>query len=211
MKRFKRGLISFGLALSLISCTTAKKNKTNPALAEMTGKKVALVSIEGEDTARRVVEVALINQLVQRGTFILVSKQDVEAARTAPQQDPRDWNGIAKRTGADYALRARVIQFQADQNEGYSSDTVYDSQLAEEQGTDGKTERVYKVKSLDGHVRVELQFIRLSDNDTRIGFANADEKVEADAQKTAIHLPPSLRFLEKLSNKAFKEFFDQYN
>src|SRR4051812_36998742 len=110
MKIKLRWIYLLGCIFSLAACSTAKK-KTLPALSDLQGKKIALVSIEGEATAKKVVEVALINQLIQRGTFILISKQDVETARTAPNQSPTDWQGLAKRVGADYALQAEILQF----------------------------------------------------------------------------------------------------
>jgi hypothetical protein len=200
---------SIAVALLLAACSSAEKKKL-PELSSLEGKKVALISIEGEETSRKIVEVALINQLLENGTFILISKQNVEAARADFRQDPTDWEGIAKRAGADYALRAQVLQFDAPLHEGYSTEEAQDSQLAEEQGTDGKTQRVYKVKALDGHVRIELNFTRLSDGETRTGVAEAEDRIEANARTTSIHLPPPLRFLEKLANRAFKSFFEKY-
>jgi len=198
------------LAAFLAACSSAKK-KDVPELSELEGRRIALVQVDGEETARKIIEVALINQLVDRGTFILVSKQDVEKARAAHDQDPNDLLGIAQRAGAEYALTAKVLQFDADTHEGYSTEEVEDSQLAEERGDDGKTTRVYKAKSLAAKVRVELKFTNLADKDTRNGIASAEETVFAEAKTSAAHLPPKLRFLEKLSNKAFKDFFDRYN
>jgi hypothetical protein len=196
--------------LFLVSCSTGKK-KTEPELSSLRGKKVALVGVDGEDTARKVIEVSLVNQLVQRGTFILISKQDLEQARLAPEQDPMDWKGIAKRSGAEVALRAKVLKFDAQDYSGYTSEEVYDSQLAEEHGTDGKTQRVYKVKSLNGDVQILLEFTTLDDTDTRSAVAEAQDKVVESEKTSSIHLPARLRFLETLTNKAFKTFFERYN
>jgi hypothetical protein len=208
MKSFTRQGLLLALSVLLISCSSAKK-KATPELSELEGKKVALVEVEGESTPRKIIEVALVNQLVHRGTFNLIAKQDVEASRVAVDQDPTDWKGIAKRAGADYALRAKVLKFEAPIHEGYSSEEVYDSQLAHEMGTDGKTQQVYKIKAMEGDVQIQLQFTRLEDGDTRTGIAQAQQKVEASAKTSSIHLPPQLRFLEDLSNKAFKEFFEK--
>lgn len=201
--------ISGSLALSLGACSSAKK-KGNLELSSLHGKKVALVGVDGEETSQRVVEVALINQLVQNGTFILLSKQDVEQAKLVPEQDPTDWRGIARRAGGEVALRAKVLNFDAEERQGYSTEEVYDSQLAEEMGTNGKTERVYKVKSLDGYVQVHLDFTLLDNNEDHSGIAEAKDRVVASAKDSSIHLPPKLRFLENIANKAFKEFFEKY-
>jgi hypothetical protein len=209
--RLTAGLIVFIGALGAATGCSHAPKKTTPELARYQGKKVALVEVDGEPTSRGVVEVALINQLVQRGTFILVSKQDVEAARAAPSIDPTDWQAIARKSGADVALRATVLKFEGVTREGYSSEVVEDSQIAEEQGGDGKTEHVYKVRSITGNVRVELEFTDLRENDTRAAVAEATDVATAESRTEAGHLPPKLRFLEKVSNEAFRKFFDQYN
>jgi hypothetical protein len=207
------GLFAAGtlVAAALVggSCSSGPK-KTTPELSAMEGKKVALVEIEGEATARSVSEVALINQLVSRGTFILVSKQDVEAARQHPGQDPTDWVGIARRAGADFALKGKILEFTGDTRQGYSTVEERDSQLAEDRGDDGKTERLIKVRALHGKVRIQLQFSPTARNDLRTGTAEAEDEVTADTQTEAAHLPPKLRFLEKIANEAFRKFFEQY-
>src|SRR6185437_10737413 len=142
------------LPFALSGCSHASK-KTVPELSQMLGKKVALVQVVGEETQRSIVEVALINQLTRNGTFIIIPKEDVEAARVQFQQDPSDWKGIAKRAGADYALKARVLEFDAKTDTGYSYEKVDDSILAQVTG-EGETQRLYKVKSLTGTVKVEL-------------------------------------------------------
>jgi hypothetical protein len=199
------------LSFVLLAACSHGQKKTTPELSKLEGKKVALTDIDGEETARRVIEVALINQLTQRGTFIIVSRQDVEAARKDPAQNPTDWVGVARRAGADYALKAKVLQFDGDIREGYSSTPIQDSQLAAERGDDGKDERIYKVKSLDGTVKVELDFAATSGDDYRSGVAEKEDRVVSEGKDEAAHLPPKLRFLETLSNGAFKDFFDRYN
>lgn len=210
LKRFiAHGLATAGLwAIFFSGCSSAPKK--TPELKKLEGKKVALVEIDGEATARAIVEVALVNQLIKDGTFILVPKQDVQSARTAPSINPGDWQAIAKAAGADYALRADVLEFSADEREGYSTEEVDDSQLKKERG-DGRTQRIYKEKSLTSKVRVELKFADLSQNDIRAGIAEAEDQVRAEAKNSSAHLPPRLRFLEKTANEAFRRFFERYN
>ncbi len=201
------------IVCSLIAtgCASAKK-KTVPELNKLEGKKVALIEVQGEETARKIVEVALVNQLIKNGTFILLPKQDVDAARVSVDQDSTDWKGVAKRAGAEVALRARVLKFDATTSEGYSSEIVDDSQMAEERGEDArKVEQLYKVKAMKGDVQVELQFATLSDGDIRYAVAEYQEEVKAEGNKGGIHLPPKLGFLEKLTNEAFARFFHKYN
>lgn len=182
----------------------------------MLGKKVALVSVEGEQTARAVTEVALVNQLIKHGSFELVSKQDVEKARLAPDQDPTDWIGIARRTGAEYALRATALEFDATEREGYSSEQKEDPRLQQDLGQfmkkGEKSERMYKVKSLTGKIRVQLDFAKTDpkDPDLRSAVAEAQDSVTVEGKSEAAHLPPRLRYLEKLENEAFAKFFEQY-
>ena len=101
MKSFKDLASGFSILLLVLagtSCSTAKK-RTTPELGKMEGKKVALVDIDGEDSSRSVVEVALINQLLKRGTFILINKKEVDAAKALPEMSPLDWKGIFEYVG----------------------------------------------------------------------------------------------------------------
>ncbi len=203
--------IALAISLTAAGCSSAKK-KTVPELNKLEGKKVALIEVQGEESSRKIVEVALVNQLIKNGTFILLPKQDVDAARVAVDQDSTDWKGVAKRAGAEVALRARVLKFSADTSEGYSSEIVDDSQMAEERGESArKVEQLYKVKAIKGDVQVELQFATLADDDIRYAVAEAQETVKAEGNKGGIHLPPKLGFLEKLTNEAFARFFHKYN
>jgi hypothetical protein len=215
LKSRARGLATLAISLlAMDACSHAKT--TRPVLSDLEGKKVALVEIDGEPTARAVVEVALINQLLKQGTFEIISKQDLAKARNAPGQDPRDWTGIAKAAGADYALKAKVLNFDSEVHDGYSNVEVDDSEMAAEMGEKArKTQRLYKVKKLDGNVRVQLDFAHLEsreskDADLRSAVAQAEDHFTADEQAGAIHLPPRLRFLETIANQAFSKFFADY-
>lgn len=188
-------------------CSTAQKK--TPELSQLEGKKVALVEIQGEPTPRRMIEVALINQLIRTGSFLLIPKSEIEAARSAPHQNPMDSDAIARKAGADYALKARVLYFDADEHEGFSKEIIEDSQLALERG-DGKTQRIYRVKSLDAHVQILLEFKNLKTQEVRTGIAETREQAQADEKDSAIHLPPKLQLLENLTQKAFHNFFDEY-
>jgi hypothetical protein len=205
-----RRLLALGLIVGLGGCSSAQK-KPEFKLGALSGKKVALVGIEAEPTARTMIEVALVNQLIERGSFILIPRQDVEAAKKAPEQDPTDWKGIAKAAGADVALRAVVHQFDSTLKEGYSTEWVYDSQIAAEQGTDGKVEQTFPVKSLTTTVEVELLWtdLKQTPNATLSTTAEASETVVENARKSAIHLPPKLRMLETITARAFKRLFDR--
>lgn len=210
-RKFVRALGLYGLALGLVwasGCASVKKKE--PELDELVGKKVALIDVDGEETARKVVEVALVNQLIQNGTFILVPKAEILRARDAADLKPTDWQELTRRVGADYALRAKVLEFDTQVSEGHNTESVYDSQLEAETGN-GKMQRVFRAKVLEGKVRVELSFVRIFDGDTRTAIAEAQDRIMKEAKTEAIHLPPPLRFLEDLANRAFKEFFERYH
>lgn len=194
----------------LFSSCSGKSAKTTPELSQMEGKKVALVDIQGEETSKKVIEVALINQLVRTGNFVIISKQDLQAAKLAPDVDPSNIKAVAQRAGADFALTAKVLSFDADTRMGYDAIKVEDSQLEAETG-DGKTEQIYKVRQLSGHVKVQLEFADLSGKSPgKSGIAERSGQVTQEAKDSAAHLPPRLRFLEDLSNQAFHDFFETY-
>ena len=198
------------IAVGISGCSSAKKKDT-PELSEYEGKKIALVSVEGKRTAKKLVEVALINQLQEKGTFIIVRKEDIDSSRRRPEQDPTDWQGIARGAGADFGLRLNILRFEAETHAGYSKEKVYDSQLAEDMGEDhGETERLYKVRSLDGLCEVDVEFTNLSSGETRKAIAKATDRFIAEGNRSAPHLPPKLRFLEKICNEAFRQFFEDY-
>jgi len=211
--RFPHSILSLMAGLGILgtaACSSAPKNR--PVLSEMEGKKVALVSIEGSETQKRIIEVALVNQLVRNGSFLLIPREEVDRARTHPAQDPRDIQGIARRSKADYALTAKVAEFLAEEREGYSEEKVeYDSLLAQERGESrASTTRLFKVKSLEGKVKIQLRFIDLDAHQVREGDALAQQTLRSSGKRGAPKLPPKLRFLEKLTQQAFAEFFKNY-
>jgi hypothetical protein len=204
------GLVLIPICLIAFSCASSRK-KTEPELSHLIGKKVALIEVDGEATPRQVVEVALINQLVKRGTFEIVPKQEVTAARVAPDIDLRDGRAIAKRAGADFALVAQVVRFDLKTRDGYDSEVVEDSEMAAERGeNERKTERVYKARSQTGDVAVRLEFTDVQNGEKRSALAEATDTETGNAKSEAIHLSPGLRFLEKIANTAFQRFFEKY-
>ncbi len=216
----RRRVLAFLSALSLIWVTScaSKQKRTTPKLSELEGRKVALIEVESEATQRQIIEVALVNQLVRDGTFELVSKQAVDHARRSHDILPTDWRELARRSGADLALQAKVIEFAADDHEGWTRIEKDDSLLAAEQGESArKSKQLVRARSLEGRVKVELAFTDLRPEgsadgagETRKALAEATETVSSDQSEGPIQLPGKMRFLEKLVNRAFAEFFEKY-
>ncbi len=211
-------LLLFSLLLSS-GCKSAPKATDGHPKAEFKsfeGKKIAFVEVDtvrGGETARKVVEVSLVNELLKRGTFELVSKEEIAAARAEPEQDPTDLIGIAKRTGAQASLRIKVLEFLSEEKQGYSEQEIEDSYLEKERGkSDKKNTRLYKVKALDSKVQYQIELRDLTQEPNPI-FTDTIEKksrIEADESKgRAARLPPRLRVLESLSQAAFVDFFDR--
>ncbi len=206
-QKFLTAGVVFGLTW-LAGCSSAPKTK--PEISRLLGKRVALVEVQGEDTARRSVEVALVNQLSRDGSFILVSKQDWDAAKRSADTAAADWKSWAEAAKADWGLEVRVHEFRAEETEGYDREEVTDSQLAEERGDSGKDSRLVKVKSLNAAVDLELTFTEVKTGDVRTARIQESRAHRQEASKTAIRMPPRLRVLEELTQKAVTEFFEKY-
>ena len=197
--------------LSIWGCAS-KKRTDIPDLSEYSGKRVALIEIDGPSSSKAMVEVALVNQLVERGTFILISKREIERARAKASVNARDWKALSQAVEADLALKAQVLEFDAEESEGYNEEEVYDSQMAEERGKkEGTVKRLYKVKRLIGKVKIGLQFFRVNSGSVQSATVEESETLERDERKKSIHFPPRLRFMEELVNRAFQKFFDDFN
>jgi hypothetical protein len=197
------------LALLVFATSCSSIGKRTPEISELLGKKVALVEIEGERTSQAVAEIGIVNEILRRGSFELISKQDLATSRARPEQDPLDWRGIAKGAGADWALRVKVLKFDANAHEGYSELEEEDSLYEKETGQK-KSKRLYKVKALRGEVEFNVEFADLQGGDVRTAVATKKGEAFATSKTHVERLPPKMSFLQKLSQEAFKDFFDQY-
>jgi len=208
-------VLTVAAAMTVTSCAS-KPKRTTPKLSELEGRKVALVEVEAETTQRQMIEVALVNQLVRDGSFELISKQAIDEARRAPEISPDDWKALAKKAGAEVALRARVVEMEAKDHKGWTRIEKEDSLLAAEQGESArKSKQLVRAQSLEGRVQIELAFTDLitsenPDTETRKAIAEATETVSSDQSQGPIQLPAKMRFLEKLVNRAFADFFEKY-
>jgi hypothetical protein len=150
-----------------------------------------------------------VNQLRKHGSFFLVSKKEVQDARAAIESDQLDPVSLAKAAGADVALRAKVLEFEALERQGYREEDIEDSLYEKETGK--KTRKnLYKVKSLDGSVKFELVFTEVESREERRAIAAASDRMEAEGKTAAVRIAPKLAFLEMLSNRAFEEFFKEH-
>ncbi len=215
-----------GLYLSSIlgGCSSPSTKKTEGAPTakhswkQWQGKKIAFIEVVDDlhslatPTNKRIIEVALINQLAALPDhLVLVAKSVIEAAKLQPQQNPLDWEGIARAAGADVAVRARVLQMTVDRQAGFVNQAVVDSQWQAEQGNDAQRLAQVAVQGLRGHVEIGLEWLDFATQARLSLQASASAQTEQKAETEAIHLPPMLRFLENLTNKAFKDCFSAYN
>jgi len=201
---------------ALTSCSSGPKRST-PKLSEMVGKKVALVEIDAEPSTRLSVEVSLVNELISRGSFVLINKADLEKAKQDPTLHPTDTAALGRKVGADYTLKTKVLAYSADETAGYVKVRVEDSQLAAEQGEKARwTEKPVKAKSLVGTVHLEMEFTDLAKLEkdpadaVKSGPAVAMERIDATEEKGAIKLPPKMSFLDKLTRQAVRKFFEEF-
>ena len=209
---------ALSLSLLLATACSSGPKRTTPRLADLEGKRIALVEIQAEPTQRSMIEVGLINQLQKEGTFELISKEEIAQARSAPDLDPMDKAALGRRVRADYLLEIQGLTFDAIERSGRDRITVEDSQLAEERGeAERLTTRLVKVKSLTGKVVLKLRFTELPKpeapskaSEPREALATREEVVTASEEKSAIHLPPKVRFLERLTQEALSDFFKKY-
>ena len=208
----------FGLLLLLVglcACSGAKRRPDVLELAE--GRKIALLDVDGEGgaSARSVVEVGLINALSEGGQFELVSKQDVQAAKDLPTIDPTNLKSITLASGADFGMVIHVRKFFAEETTGITKERVFDSQLAQERGKDeGETDRLIHVKRLNGDLTLGFELVDAQTGD-RTGpdtspknIISAHDEVTADTHEGAAHLPPRLRFMERLAQRTIRAFLN---
>ena len=207
MRRISLAFSAF-FFFGLVACTSPKK-KTELSLKDIEGKKVALTAIDAQPTTRTIIEVSLVNELLKHGSFILIPKQEIELIKNKPLQDPLDELGVAQKAGADFALQIRVLDFSAETREGYSREEIFDSQIAEEQGTDGKTQHLFKVKELTGRVELEWKWTQLATDLSLKTKTEAQDHIKAEAKTSAIHLPLRMQFLTQITQKAIRQFFNQ--
>ena len=205
-------LAAFGAGV-MNGCSSAPR--TTPRLSELVGKRVALIEVEAEPTQRSMIEVALVNNLQREGSFELISKEEIQQAKTAPNVDTSDPQSIGRKLKADYVLRIQGLTFDAQERQGYDRVEFEDSQLAEERGESARmSQRLVKVKSLTGTVALKIRFTPVGATGTAAGSREATQTVtdtvRASEEKGAIRLPEKMSFLSKLTQRALDEFFKQY-
>jgi hypothetical protein len=177
----------------------------------MRGKTVAIVGFEGTKTARKFAEVAIVNQVIERGSFLLIPQREIRKVKARVGVDPRNYTQIAAMSGADIALWGEFLAFDANTSEGYIEETIYDSQIAAEQGDDrGSVKQLIKVKTLEGHVKLKLFFQETINGEVLSDVTEVKEKIQHGERRRAVHLPPRLRFLEELTNRAVNQFFEKH-
>ncbi len=203
-------ILTAALLTGAAACSSTPKKLRENSFRMAEGKRVALVDIDAENSARSIIEVSLVNALTRTGYFDLVAKEDVTKAKALPGMIPGDVREIAKAAGAEFALSIHAKKFFAEERKGHSNERVYDSQLAAERGRDaGETDRLYEVRVLEGEVETEFVLTHVETGDVVRSITKNKEEVIRDSRQGAIRMPPRLRFLEQVTQKAVDAFFDQ--
>lgn len=184
----------------------AKKPATTLHRDELVGKKVAIANVDGPKEARKHVEVALINEVIDQGRFEVLDRTSVrEALSVYPHHS--DWKRLGDHLKADFILNVKVIHFTVKEREGFDAVEEEDSLLTEESGASEaiRGRRYVKVKGNAGHVRLKMTFFDVGQNKIlHDGYGEALETVNSrDNPKGG-----KMALLEKLTEKAVRNFFE---
>lgn len=175
---------------------------------------MALAEIKGGVESRNHIEVALVNEIIDRGRFEIVDRTTVQKA-LATYPTEADWQGLGQKIGADYILAFRVDSFDVNERQGYDKVEEEDSALAEELGTDeAVATRYVKVKSYQGNVTLQGRFFDVAfDRVSYEGKGMATEAIASNDLSTKkgarSEMPRKMQLLEGLSQKAVRDFFEQ--
>jgi hypothetical protein len=112
------------ILVGVSACTSSQKKSHEPELAAVYGKSVALTELKTESFShQKLVRSSLIDQLVNRGTFVLVSKYAVEEAREALGV-AANLKQVAQKAGGEYMLRIELLKLVPTQAEETSQEKV---------------------------------------------------------------------------------------
>ncbi len=203
MKLLKLALIT----LVVCSAGCAKKKAETLNLRMLESKKVAVAEITGDEKSAKMVEIALVNEIIEQGRFQIVDRTTVkEALVTYPAENDRV--RLGKKVGADYVLSVAIQEFKVTDRSGLDQVEEEDSQMTEEWKSSDpiKTKSYVKVKGREGIVRLMFKFLDVEKDEVIFkGIGSGRETVNSREQT----IPGQLKLLEGLSNRAVRDFFDR--
>lgn len=192
--------LAFFLIATLTSCSNSSKNTTDTpeAWSPLKHKRLAIEEIEGPESAQKIVEVAFVNEVHKRGSFVLLSKKEIAQARN------RD-----EKPASDLTLKIKITSFDTEDIDSYAPDTEEDSVLVEERGSGDNNKRNIHSVERTGKIRVELAFFDAQGSLIKQGIVEKTDSVTKSDKSGAIHFSPKLYFLDSITRKAMADFFVQ--
>lgn len=169
------------------------------------GKIIALAEVRGSKEARDLVEVALVNDIIEKGSLYVVDRATAaEALVTYPAENDRQ--RLGKKVGADYVLTLAIEEFKVTDRQGLDAVEEADSVMTEEwhEKKPVAAKSYKKVRSSEGIVRLRFDFLDVGTGE------RADEGV-GEARETfnsrERDLPRKMQLLESLASRAVADFF----
>lgn len=208
MNRLPKATLSI-LALLLLfvpACASKKKNQTETLSQHaLRGKIIALAEVRGPKEARDLVEVALVNDIIEKGSLYVVDRTTVaEALATYPAENDRQ--RLGQKVGADYVLTLAIEEFKVIDRQGLDAVEEEDSVLTEE-WREKKTvvaKSYKKVRSSEGIVRLRFDFLDVSTGER--AYSGVGEVRETFHSRER-DLPRKMQLLESLTSQAVTDFF----
>ncbi len=169
------------------------------------GKIIALAEVRGSKEARDLVEVALVNDIIEKGSLYVVDRATVAEALTAyPAENDRQ--RLGKKVGADYVLTLAIEEFKVVDRQGLDAVEEEDSVLTEEwrEKKPVIAKSYKKVRGVEGIVRLRFDFLEVGTGEN--AYSGAGEARETFNSRER-DLPRKMQLLESLTSQAVSDFF----
>lgn len=185
------------------SCSHAKKGLNQKQLRS---RVVALAEINGAKEARLQTEIAIVNDIIEKGRFQILDRATVQSA-LVQHPTSADWQALGKELGADLILSVDILEFQLDSRNGYDAIEEEDSLLSAEHRSsrDQKWKHYYKVKSQTGLVKVRVRFFDVSSGSFSLSQENEASRTYNSRDGD---MPRAMKILEELTQQAVTTAFD---
>lgn len=194
------------IILFLPACASKKKNLSEPLTQRtLRGKIIALAEVRGPKEARDLVEVALVNDIIDKGSLYIIDRPTVaEALATYPAENDRQ--RLGKKVGADYVLTLAIEEFKVVDRQGLDAleeeDSVMTEEWREKKPVVAKSYK--KVRSSEGIVRLRFDFLDVGTGERAYaGIGEARETYNSRERD----LPRKMQLLESLATQAVSDFF----